>query len=54
MRNYELIEELGKGTYSEVYRARRLDDNQIVAVRQVGEVVVGVVKQVVHVVSTNV
>ncbi len=34
MRNYELIDELGSGAYSTVYRARRLADNLIVALKQ--------------------
>jgi len=34
MHDYELIEELGQGTYSTVYRARRLSDNHIVALKQ--------------------
>jgi len=34
MRDYELIEELGQGTYSTVYRARRISDNKVVALKQ--------------------
>jgi len=34
MRDYELIGELGRGAYSTVYRARRLRDNLVVALKQ--------------------
>ena len=35
LKDYEILEELGKGAYSVVYKARRLKDNKVYALKQV-------------------
>lgn len=35
LENYELLAELGSGTYSTVYKAKRISDGEIYAIKKV-------------------